>query len=73
MFVPVGVPHAFGNPTDSETVMFFQSSVRGGHENYFRELAELLTSSGGRPPEAEMLRLRKKYNIEQLTGLRAGH
>jgi mannose-6-phosphate isomerase-like protein (cupin superfamily) len=73
LYVPAGVPHAFGNPTGTETLMFFQSSIGGGHENYFRELAELLGSSGGRPPPSEVLRLRRKYDIEQLTGLFAGH
>ena len=38
MYVPVGVPHAFGNPTDEPAVLFFQSTVGAGHENHFREL-----------------------------------
>jgi mannose-6-phosphate isomerase-like protein (cupin superfamily) len=73
MYVPVGVPHAFGNPTDEPAVLFFQSTVGAGHENYFRELKELLTSGSGRPPEAEILRLRKKYHIQQLTGMFVNH
>jgi len=73
LYVPPGVPHAFGNPTDAETVVFFQSSVPGGHENYFRELADLLARTHGRPPEAEAIELRRRYQIEQITGVRLGH
>jgi uncharacterized RmlC-like cupin family protein len=72
LYVPPGVPHAFGNPTSEKTLMFFQSSIGGGHENYFRELAELLRTTNGQPPQSEVVRLRKKYHIEQLTGLAAG-
>jgi oxalate decarboxylase/phosphoglucose isomerase-like protein (cupin superfamily) len=67
MFVPEGCPHAFGNPTDSPTRMFFQSSVPGGHENYFIELAELLNSTGGRPDPKDSEAMRKRWHIEQLT------
>jgi type IV secretion system protein VirB4 len=45
ILVDQGCPHAFGNPTDSPTRFFFQSSVPGGHENYFYELADLLNWS----------------------------
>ena len=72
LYVPPGVPHAFGNPTDEETLMFFQSSVPGGHENYFVELAALLRESSGRPDDAAIRELRDRYHIEQLTSLRAG-
>jgi hypothetical protein len=49
--------------------MFFQSSVPGGHENYFRELAELL--AGGGPPDQEAIsRLRERYDMVQLTPVR---
>ena len=45
-----GVPHAFGNPTNGETVVFFQSSVPSGRENYFAKFAaELLVRGGGAP------------------------
>lgn len=74
MFVPEGCPHAFGNPTGSPTRMLFQSSVPGGHENYFIELAELLDASGGRPDPEASEELRRRWHIEQLTpiGVAAG-
>ncbi len=73
LYVPANVPHAFGNPTQSESVLFFQSTVDGGHENYFEELTEILVRTSGRPGKEEMLELRRRYGIEQLTGLKAGH
>ncbi len=73
MFVPPGVPHAFGNPTDQPARMFFQSSVPGGHEHYFEELAAILDRSGDGPPDqAEIEDLRRRYDIEQLTPLAGG-
>src|ERR1039457_5296049 len=48
MFVPQGVPHAFSNPTGKPVKVFFQSSVPGGHENYFDELMSLLQRTSGR-------------------------
>lgn len=73
LFVPENIPHAFANPTNEETVMFFQSTVQGGHEHYFEELAALLVRTSGRPTEAQILELRKRYGIEQITQLHAGH
>lgn len=72
LYVPPNVPHAFGNPTDEETVMFFQSSAPGGHDNYFKELSKLLVDSHGKPPESDMVALREKYDIIQLTQLHPG-
>lgn len=72
MFVPVGVPHAFANTTDRPTRVFFQSSVPGGHENYFEELAALLRRSDGKPQQRDVAQLRRRYDIEQLTPLNAG-
>jgi oxalate decarboxylase/phosphoglucose isomerase-like protein (cupin superfamily) len=72
MFVPPGVPHAFGNPTDQPARMFFQSSVPGGHEHYFEELAAILDRSKGKPDQAEIEDLRRRYDIEQLTPLAGG-
>jgi quercetin dioxygenase-like cupin family protein len=72
MFVPPQVPHAFGNPTDKLARMFFQSSVPGGHEHYFEELAAILDRSGGKPDQAEIEDLRRRYDIEQLTPLAGG-
>ena len=68
MWVPEGVPHAFANRTDRPARMFFQSSVPGGHENYFEELAQLLRA-GGPPDPAAVADLRLRYGIEQLTRL----
>jgi oxalate decarboxylase/phosphoglucose isomerase-like protein (cupin superfamily) len=73
LYVPPNCPHAFSNPTSEETLMFFQSSVPGGHEHYFEELAELLVRSQGRPRPEEIVELRGRYGIEQLTPLGAGH
>lgn len=72
MFVPEHVPHAFGNPTDQPTKLFFQSSVPGGHENYFQELMDLLQASNGQPDPADVIALRQRYDIEQLTRIAAG-
>lgn len=72
MFVPPGVPHAFGNPTDQPSRMFFQSSVSGGHEHYFEELAAILARSEGAPDQANIEGLRRRYDIEQLTPLSGG-
>lgn len=70
MHVPVDTPHAFANPTDQTARMFFQSGAPGGHENYFAELAELLRE--GKPDASKVAELRGRYDIEQLTPLRAG-
>ena len=69
LWVPEGVPHAFANRTSDPVRMFFQSSVPGGHENYFEELAVLLTDPSGQPDENAIAGLRRKYDIEQLTDL----
>lgn len=72
MFVPENTPHAFANVTKKPTRVFFQSSVPGGHENYFLELMELLQRSDGRPDQKDIADLRRRYDIEQLTPLKAG-
>lgn len=72
MFVPENTPHAFANTTDRPARMFFQSSVPGGHENYFRELADLLRKASGRPDPKDVAEIRRRYDIEQLTALRDG-
>lgn len=72
MFVPEGCPHAFGNPTDKPARFFFQSSVPGGHENYFEELAVLLRESGGRPDFTASEELRRRWHIQQLTSISGG-
>lgn len=72
MFVPEGVPHAFANSTKKPAKIFFQSSVPGGHENYFKELAEILRRSDGKPDRRDVAELRRRYDIEQLTPLAGG-
>ena len=70
MFVPENTPHAFANRTNKPAKIFFQSSVPGGHENYFDELLALLRRSDGAPDPKDIADLRRRYDIEQLTQLR---
>ena len=70
VWLPREVPHAFANLSGAPVRMFFQSSAPGGHENYFRELAELLRG-GGPPDQATIAGLRERYDMVQLTPLRA--
>ena len=72
MFVPENTPHAFANATGRPVKMFFQSSVPGGHENYFDELMTALHRSDGRPAPGVIEQQRRRYDIEQLTPLSAG-
>ena len=72
MFVPEDTPHAFANTTGQPVKMFFQSSVPGGHENYFDELMTVLRRNDGRPDPDDIEQLRRRYGIEQLTPLSAG-
>lgn len=67
--VPYGVPHAFANPTDKPTTFLLQQAP-GGHEEYFRELAELLRVGDGRPDPAAVKELRLRHDIEQITHFR---
>jgi len=72
LYVPPGVPHAFANRTDRPVTLFFQSSVAGGHENYFTELGALLVDSDGHPDPAAIKQLEASYGTEQLTAMRPG-
>jgi mannose-6-phosphate isomerase-like protein (cupin superfamily) len=72
MFIPENCPHAFANVGAAPGRLFFQSSVPGGHENYFRELAALLAEHGGKPPAAASDALRRRWHIEQLTPIDGG-
>lgn len=72
MYVPPGAPHAFANTTDEPARMFFQSSVRGGHENYFAELAEITGASQGHPRPEDITALMARYDTEQITSMKAG-
>ena len=69
MFVPPGCPHAFANPGRTPARVFFQSSPPDRHERYFEELLAILREPG--PVDREAVeRLRRRYDIEQLTPLR---
>jgi len=69
MFVPPGIPHAFSNSSGKPVKVFFQSSVPGGHENYFDELMAIMQAGKGRPDADAVADLRTRYDIEQITGL----
>jgi oxalate decarboxylase/phosphoglucose isomerase-like protein (cupin superfamily) len=67
MFVPAGCPHAFFNPGSEPARMLFLVSP-AGHEVYLQELGSLLASAG--PPDpAEIVALRRRHDIHQLTPL----
>ena len=69
MFVPPGIPHAFSNSSGKPVKVFFQSSVPGGHENYFDELMAIMEASKGQPDADTVADLRARYDIEQITAL----
>lgn len=71
MFVPAGCPHAFRNPTDRPTRMFFQSAPPPDHEHYFEELCDIF-SQGGTVDSGAVQRLRDRYDVHQITPLRYG-
>ncbi|WP_027344859.1 cupin domain-containing protein [Hamadaea tsunoensis] len=66
MYVPAGVPHAFHNPGPAPARMLFLVTP-SGHEEYLRELGELI--GGGRPDQTAIAQLRARHDIEQLTAL----
>ena len=68
LFIPPACPHAFANPTDRPARVLFQAAP-SGHEDYLDELAELLREAKGRPDPDAVARLRRRYDIEQLTAL----
>jgi mannose-6-phosphate isomerase-like protein (cupin superfamily) len=71
MFVPIGCPHAFRNPTDKPTRMLFQSYPPPDHEHYFEELCEIF--SAGRTVDSRAVeQLRGRYDVNQITPLRYG-
>ena len=71
MHVPARTPHAFRNIGDEWVTMLFQSAP-SGHEDYFVVLAALLAASDGRPDPVELALLRARFDIQQLSVLRAG-
>lgn len=70
MYVPAGCPHAFANPGNTPARMLFHVAP-SGHEEYLREMAELLAGSGP-PNQAAIAELRRRNDIEQLTPLIPG-
>lgn len=71
MFVPMGCPHAFRNPTEKPTRMLFQCYPPPDHERYFEELCEIF-SRGRTVDSGAVQRLRDRYDINQITPLRYG-
>lgn len=67
MFVPAGCPHAFFNPGSEPARMLFLVSP-AGHEIYLQELADLL-AAGGPPDQDQIMALRRRHDIHQLTPL----
>lgn len=66
LYVPAGCPHAFANSSDEPATMLFQAAPTG-HENYLQELADLLAAADGKPDQADIVALRARYDITQLT------
>jgi quercetin dioxygenase-like cupin family protein len=69
LFIPMGCPHAFANPTTRPARVLFQAAP-SGHEDYLDELAAMLRQARGKPDPAAVAELRRRYDIEQLTALR---
>jgi quercetin dioxygenase-like cupin family protein len=70
MFVPPGVPHGFSNPTDKPATLLLIMSP-ADFDQYFVELADILAHSG--PPDTGAIAaLRRRYDTEQLSSLKAG-
>lgn len=67
MYVPAGCPHAFSNPGPEPARMLFIVSP-SGHEEYLRELTDLLAAAGP-PDQEEIAALRRRHDIHQLTPL----
>jgi mannose-6-phosphate isomerase-like protein (cupin superfamily) len=55
-FVPRGTPHTFANP-GQEPARSLVLATPGGFEAYFEALIELIWTTGGLPPEAELREL----------------
>ncbi|HEY0452031.1 cupin domain-containing protein [Actinophytocola sp.] len=70
MYVPAGCPHAFANPGSTPARMLFLVAP-SGHEDYLREMGDLL-AGGGPPDQAAIAELRRRHDIEQLTPLVPG-
>ena len=69
VFIPPGTPHNIGNSSGKVARMLMTVSPPG-HENYFEELAELV-SRGGPPDAAAIAGLRNRFDTEQISALKA--
>lgn len=67
--VPPGAAHAFANRTQSPARMLLVCTPPG-HENYFIELAEILSREGAPDPE-EIAALRSRFDTVQVSPLSA--
>jgi mannose-6-phosphate isomerase-like protein (cupin superfamily) len=69
IFVPPGVPHSFGNRTETPAKLLLIMSPPT-HDRYFDELAKILAADG--PPDSDAIAaLRERYDTEQLSSLAA--
>lgn len=66
MHIPHGTPHGFRNTTDEEVIMLFQASPEG-HEDYFQELIDLVVSSEGIPAPKDLIALRARHDVFQIS------
>jgi quercetin dioxygenase-like cupin family protein len=66
--VPPGVAHGFGNPGGAPATLLLIISPAGIHEEYFRELAAIL-SKPGPPDTAAVGDLRQRYDTVQVSPL----
>lgn len=66
MHIPHGIPHGFRNTTDEEAIMLFQASP-DGHEDYFQELIDLISSSDGAPAPQDVIALRARHDVLQIS------
>jgi oxalate decarboxylase/phosphoglucose isomerase-like protein (cupin superfamily) len=55
-FVPRGTPHTFASPGE-EPARSFVLVTPGGFERYFEALIDLISETGGIPPEDELRQL----------------
>ena len=69
MYVPAGCPHAFANPGSAPARMLFLVTP-SGHEQYLREVADVLATGGPPDPDA-IAAIRARHDIQQLTPMRA--
>jgi quercetin dioxygenase-like cupin family protein len=69
VFVPPGVPHDIRNTSD-KTARVLMTVSPPGHEHYFEELAQL-AARGKHPDPGVVSDLRRRYDTDQLTALRA--